>query len=136
MKVDGICHCGHITYEAEIDPDDVFLCHCTDCQTLTGSAFRLVVRVDEADYKQLTGEVKTYIKTAESGNLRAQTFCPECGTAIYATDAGDTDGPRFFGLRIATARQRDFLPPKRHFWHRSAQPWITDLDGLEVVGQQ
>ncbi len=136
MKVDGGCHCGQFTYEAEVDPDQVMLCHCTDCQTLTGSAFRVVVGIDEADFKLLSGELKTYVKTAESGRLRAQTFCPECGTAIYAADAVPGDGPNFVGLRIATARQRDSLPPKRHVWHRSAQPWITALDGLEVVETQ
>jgi len=39
MKIDGGCHCGYITYTAEIDPDKVGICHCTDCQTLSGSAF-------------------------------------------------------------------------------------------------
>ena len=43
MKIDGACHCGRISYEAEIDPADVTICHCTDCQTLSGSAFRTVV---------------------------------------------------------------------------------------------
>jgi hypothetical protein len=38
MRVDGGCHCGKITYEADIDPDKAGLCHCTDCQTLTSSA--------------------------------------------------------------------------------------------------
>lgn len=36
MKIDGGCHCGAITYEAEIDPNSVAVCHCTDCQTLSG----------------------------------------------------------------------------------------------------
>jgi len=40
MKIDGRCHCGLITYEKEIDPEKVMICHGTDCQTLTGSAFR------------------------------------------------------------------------------------------------
>ena len=39
MKVDGHCHCGEITFEAEVDPDAVNICHCTDCQTLSGTAF-------------------------------------------------------------------------------------------------
>jgi hypothetical protein len=39
MKIDGACHCGSITYAAEIDPQTVAICHCTDCQTLSGSAF-------------------------------------------------------------------------------------------------
>jgi hypothetical protein len=39
MKIDGGCHCGAIAYEAEVDPDRVGICHCTDCQQLTGTAF-------------------------------------------------------------------------------------------------
>ena len=39
MKIDGGCHCGYITYEAEIDADKTLICHRTDCQTLSGSAF-------------------------------------------------------------------------------------------------
>jgi hypothetical protein len=37
MKIDGGCHCGTVTYRADIDPGQVSVCHCTDCQTLTGS---------------------------------------------------------------------------------------------------
>jgi hypothetical protein len=29
MKIDGCCHCGYITYEAEIDPEKILICHCT-----------------------------------------------------------------------------------------------------------
>jgi hypothetical protein len=36
MKVTGGCHCGHITYEAEVDPMTVRVCHCTDCQKADG----------------------------------------------------------------------------------------------------
>ena len=42
MKVDGTCHCGRVTYAADLDPAGVLVCHCTDCQTLSGSAFRTV----------------------------------------------------------------------------------------------
>jgi len=40
MKIEGGCHCGNIVYQAEVDPNTVGICHCTDCQTLTGSAYR------------------------------------------------------------------------------------------------
>ena len=43
MKVTGRCHCGQISFEAEIDPAQVRICHCADCQTLTGTAFRTTV---------------------------------------------------------------------------------------------
>ena len=41
MRIDGQCHCGHVTYEAEIDPDIVSICHCGNCQRMTGSAYRV-----------------------------------------------------------------------------------------------
>jgi hypothetical protein len=72
MKVDGRCHCGHIRYEAEIDPDTVAICNCTDCQTLSGSAFRTVVPTKKGSFKLLQGELKIYVKTGTSGrNLSA-----------------------------------------------------------------
>jgi hypothetical protein len=48
MKIDGRCHCGYITYEAEIELEKALICHCTDCQTLSGSAFRVHAYTREA----------------------------------------------------------------------------------------
>jgi hypothetical protein len=42
MRIAGSCHYGAIKYEADIDPAQVCICHCTGCQTLSGSAFRTV----------------------------------------------------------------------------------------------
>ena len=53
MKIDGQCHCGFIRYEAEIDPGKVAICNCTDCQTLSGSAFRTVVPSEKGTFKVL-----------------------------------------------------------------------------------
>lgn len=128
MKIDGRCYCGFLTYEAEIDPAEVAICHCTDCQAFSGSAFRTVVPAREADFKLLSGAPKVFIKTAASGNKRQQVFCPECGTQIYATSAGE--GPKFFGLRVGTIRQRDQLVPRTQYWTRSAQPWVKKLDSM------
>jgi len=129
MRVDGGCHCGFITYEAEVDPDKVLICHCSDCQTLSGAAYRTVVFAPEADFTLLSGTPKVYVKTADSGNRREQTFCPDCGTPIYAAPSGG-DGPRILGLRVGAIRQRDALPPKRQYYCRSAQAWASDLSSL------
>src|SRR5881227_910405 len=75
MKIDGRCHCGFITYEADIDPEKVMVCHCTDCQTLSGSAFRIVAFTRENAFSLLSGEPKIYVKVAESGSKRSQAFC-------------------------------------------------------------
>src|SRR5262245_41579762 len=88
MKIDGQCHCGAVRYEAEIDPELVSVCHCTDCQALTGSPYRVTVPALAADV-QLSGKTKRYVKTAESGRQRFQHFCGECGSPIYATGEGE-----------------------------------------------
>ena len=135
MKIDGRCHCGAITFEAELDPATVGICHCTDCQTITGSAFRHVGFVPEADFRLLSGKPKAYVKTAESGIKRVLTFCPDCGTAIHSTDA-EGDGPKVYGVRLGAVAQRDMLPPKLQVWRRSAQPWVDDLQALPGIEKQ
>ena len=126
MRIDGACHCGEIRYEADVDPEKVALCNCTDCQTLSGSAFRVNVFVDDANLRFLSGEAVEYVKTGESGNKRVQAFCRSCGTGLYATSAGE--GPRVYGLRVGTSRQREQLVPKRQAWLRSQSQWLSDLD--------
>ncbi len=123
MKIDGKCHCGYITYEADVDPDEVYVCHCTDCQSMSGSAFRWSVPVGEEAVKLLSGEPKTYIKTADSGATSHQLFCPECASPLYSTSIGD--GPKFFNLGLGTARQRAELRPRVQSWCRSAQGWVA-----------
>ncbi|MEE2982786.1 MAG: GFA family protein [Gammaproteobacteria bacterium] len=134
MQIDGGCHCGHITYRADIDPERVVICHCTDCQALSGSAYRFVAFTREDALEILTGELKIYVKVADSGRERAQAFCPECGSAIYATSTGE--GSKVYGLRAGTIVQRAELVPRRQIWHRSALNWVEDLRALPRTAEQ
>src|SRR5581483_4061856 len=111
MKVTGSCHCGKISYEAEIDPAQVRVCHCADCQRISGSAFRANVTTLPGTLVLKSGAPKTYVKTAESGNRRVQAFCPDCGTHVWAAD--DVDQPSTVGLRVGTLDQRAELRPSR-----------------------
>jgi hypothetical protein len=130
MRVDGTCHCGYLTFEAEVDPATVEVCHCTDCQVLSSSAFRIVVPAIQGSFRLLSGEPTIYVKTAESGNKRKQAFCPKCGTPIYSapTDAGS----QYFGLRVGALRQRLELEPRAQYWIRSARPWLAHVSELEA----
>jgi len=129
MKIDGGCHCGYIAYEAEVDPDKVRICHCTDCQTLSGSAFRTVVFTDPGSFKLRSGEVAIYVKIAESGNERQQSFCPKCGTPIFSASLDD-DPNKVHSLGVGSVRQRDRLIPKQQSWMRSSQRWLDEMDAL------
>lgn len=134
MKVSGRCHCGNISFEAEIDPVQVRICHCTDCQTLSGSAFRVNVASLPGTFVLTRGAPKTYIKTADSGNKRAHGFCPDCGTPLWATTPDPN--PRSYGLRVGTLDRRAELKPARQGWCRSALPWSMDLTQVAQFERQ
>ena len=133
MRIEGRCHCGRITYEATVDPDTDSICHCTDCQTLTGSAYRANVPAPAETFVLLSGQPKIYIKTADSGTKRAHAFCPDCGTPIYSAAISD---PPTYSLRVGSIKQRAELRPKRQIWCRSALPWSMDLRAVEKRDRQ
>ena len=124
MRIDGNCHCGQITFEAEVDPESVTICHCTDCQRLTGSAFRVFLHADAAHFAILSGRPKSFVKTADSGNKRRHAFCSDCGTPIFSCAQ---QYPQRYSLRIGTITQRNALSPQRQMWRRSALNWIDNL---------
>jgi hypothetical protein len=129
MEINGRCHCGFITFEADVDPEEVRLCHCTDCQTLSGSAFRATVPTRQGAFTLRSGEVKNYVKIGTSGARRRHGFCPECGSPIYSTS--EDDGPKVYNLRVGTIHQRRELVPRTQIWCRSALPWTTDIKTQE-----
>jgi hypothetical protein len=128
MKIDGRCHCGYVTLEAEADPETVTVCNCTDCQTMSGAPLRAVIIIRPGAFVLLSGKPTEYRKTADSGNVRVQGFCPHCGTALYATSVDG--GPKAYNVRLGSVRQRNELPPRRQIFVRSQQGWVNDLNAI------
>ncbi len=116
MHIDGQCHCGRVTYRADIDPERVSICHCTDCQALTGSPYR-VTAICSAEQIRITGQApKIYARTGDNGRTRYQHFCGECGSPLFTSGEG---GPDDWGIRWGSIRQRNRLKPTRQIWCRS-----------------
>ena len=134
MKIDGSCHCGELKYRAEVDPAHAMVCHCTDCQVLSGTAFRsLVLSLPDA-FEMTAGTPKIYQKIAASGNAREQAFCGTCGSPLYSVAAGVE--PKVYAVRLGTVTQRDQLEPNRAIWCQSAQSWIGRLAALPQSAEQ
>jgi len=133
MKIEGRCHCGQITYEAIVDPEKVTICHCTDCQMLSGSAYRASVPAPRETFILRGGAPKIYIKTADSGTKRAHAFCPDCGTPVYSAAI---ENPPAYSLRVGCIRERAQLPPRKQIWCDSAVPWSKNLEDVEQSRRQ
>jgi len=131
VKITGGCHCGKISYKAEIDLENVVICHCTDCQSLSGSAFRTVAMSEESAFTFVTGDPKVYVKTGDSGNKREQAFCSDWGSPIYSSSVGD--GPKKYGIRLGTVDQRNLITPKKQKWFGSSQSWTQEVSSLPIT---
>ena len=123
MQIHGACHCGQATFTAEVDPARVMVCHCSDCQVLSGAPFRAIAAAP-IDTFNLQGTTKAYIKVAKSGNRRAQVFCPECGTPLFASAAENATS---VVIRLGCVRERAQLKPTLQLWQHSAMPWLAEL---------
>ena len=134
MHVDGSCFCGAIRFAAEIDPKRVGICHCTDCQTFSSSAFRVSVIVADEDFELLEGSPTVFEKTAESGARRELRFCARCGTHLWGT--GGRDGRVFHSVRVGALAQKAELAPRAQVWCRSAVPWLPELPGVHRIETQ
>ncbi len=125
MEVHGSCHCGAITYRAEADPENVYICHCTDCQKLSGSAFRVSALIPNSKFQLLTGEPRQYLKRADSGAIRRHMFCPNCGSPLYACP--HVENPEMLSVRVGCMDERRQLMPKRQAWCQSALEWVGNI---------
>ncbi|GKZ33558.1 hypothetical protein AbraIFM66950_003463 [Aspergillus brasiliensis] len=83
MSISGSCLCGGITYTAEVTEYMSALCHCTDCQKWTGSAFTSNAVVPRSSFKITKGTPSSYDSFGASGKVSRRFFCPTCGSSLY-----------------------------------------------------
>lgn len=128
MLTEGTCHCGQISFTAEIDPTQVVLCHCIDCQVLSGAPFRTVAEAP-ADTFKVSGSPKSYVFTQHARRM-AHYFCADCATPLYAKDEGNPDS---VVIRLGCIAQRAQLKPAVQIWLSSAAPWLAELGTLPTA---
>lgn len=120
-ELTGGCNCGAVRYTLRegmrLPP---YACHCTDCQTRTGSAFSEHMLFAEKDI-EISGPLTKGTMTQPSGAISTIHGCGECLARIYATN-NQTEG--FASLRCGTLDKSDEVEISAHFWVSSKQPWL------------
>jgi len=124
----GGCQCGTVRYQVTAPPVQTSVCHCTDCQKQSGSAFGMAVIVFEQDFRLVEGELHTFSGTADSGRRKFGAFCSSCGTRIYHQSALR---PGRISVKAGTLDDTAGLKPDVHIWAASKQPWVAIPDGVE-----
>ena len=121
-KFEGGCRCRHIRYAVTGAPKFSFACHCTDCQTLSGSAYSLGLAMDESDFALESGDLHCWSKTGSSGKPSHQLTCPQCATWI-ATQPESAKG--ILILRPMSLDAHAWFRPVAEIFTRSALPWAA-----------
>ena len=131
MQIDGGCHCGAIRFKAEIDPERVVICHCTDCQAMSGAPYRVNAPAPLLGF-DLEGEPALYEKIGSSGTRIVTAFCATCGAAIYSCKG---ENPRYVNIRLGGVRQRAELTPKAQGFCEAAMAWAFDIRAIPQIGR-
>jgi len=132
-KGTGGCACGGIRYEIEGEHKQLLVCHCTYCQTRSGSAFGMSLFLDGDALTITRGEPKIWRRTTDSGRAALTAFCPDCGTLIFGRPEWRPD---MLALKPGTLDDRSWLQPDVQIWTRSKQPWVTIPDDAVCFEQQ
>ena len=116
----GGCECGFVRYQFRGEPLTCYACHCTDCQSASGSAFSLSMLVQREDIQITSGEEAQHIFTMNH-DQRVRHHCGQCGAALWY---GGAEASELVALKAGTFDDTSWFQPIAHVWVRSAQAWF------------
>jgi hypothetical protein len=136
---EGGCACGEVRYRLLEDPLELHVCHCTRCQTVSGSAFVMCMPVHIRSLELLKGDPELVSFKSLDGLAKRHRRCPDCNSCVWGEIGG-----LVLALQAGTLDDTSWLDPIAHIWTSSAQPWVeipTDVllyekepeDNLELV---
>ena len=121
----GGCLCGAVRYEVRQAPSRTWTCHCTQCQRATGSAFTIVIAVPSDGFEILEGELRSVNFTSDSGRVRTNWNCAQCGSFMLAgSDPRLAPTKPNRAVAGGTLDDTSWLQPTTYYWVCKKQPWI------------
>jgi hypothetical protein len=113
----GGCLCGAVIFTVSGVPINVRVCHCQDCQRLTGSAF-FVRALYSRNVVNFTGELAEFLSSTDL----IRRFCPRCGSQIFAERKSRPDA---IAISLGSFDKLDGICPSEHIWGSDKQEWLS-----------
>ncbi|HEV2333983.1 MAG TPA: GFA family protein [Stellaceae bacterium] len=126
-QITGGCRCGQVRYSANAEPAFTGVCHCTNCQKESGTAFSVVIAVPQAALA-IQGSPKSYTSKGDSGKAVVAKFCPNCGSTLLSEPELM---PGMSIVRAGTLDDTSWLKPTMEIYCDSKQPWVELGGGLQ-----
>ncbi|MCF8069655.1 MAG: GFA family protein [Desulfobacterales bacterium] len=81
-KCKGSCLCGQVSYEAEIKNYEFYLCHCSRCRKITGSAHVSSLYLPSDQFDWISGEDLLVRYDIDEDETFSNCFCKICGSSV------------------------------------------------------
>jgi hypothetical protein len=116
------CCCGSLRAEVSGEPTFLGVCHCTQCQRRTGSAFGVGALFPKQKVR-VEGPSKVYVRGSDSGRKIEKHFCPDCGSTVfwYYLD----HFPDLIGIAFGAFADPSMPWPPVSVWEETRHPWVT-----------
>jgi len=121
-NMQGGCACGKVRFEAEVDNDEAYLCHCRMCQRATGSVSIAFKNMPRANVRWLSGP-----DWYESSPIASRPYCRECGTSLGFQFK---EGSQNLDLTVAAFDDPSRFKPMHHFGAESLHRAWLNTEGL------
>ncbi len=120
----GGCLCGAVRYEIDGGITSIWLCHCSKCRRVTGSAFHPTALCRAQGFRFTRGEAEIERYASASGYTTH--FCRRCGSPAPAPLAGSDS----LTLSLGTLDQDPGKRVIHHIFTGSQAPWYEIADEL------
>lgn len=115
----GGCLCGAVRFIVSTAPAVEGVCHCGDCQKVSGATHQTQLAVP-AEGVEITGETRAYMRPGDSGNIVTRHFCLCCGSPTHSTNAGM---PGMVFLRATHLDDPEAFAPAMEVYTASRPSW-------------
>jgi hypothetical protein len=80
-KLEGSCFCGAVSYKIKDNFTKLIVCHCVQCQSITGSSHALNLLTDMNNIVWLSGKDQL-VRYDDPERDFTKVFCSKCGSGL------------------------------------------------------
>lgn len=133
MNRTASCSCGQLALTVRGEPKMQGLCHCFECQKITGSNFLHHGYWERASVQEITGKSTAWRRASATGRWVENHFCPVCGSTLFSYAEFDPDS---ICISIGNFEDPSFPPPQYSVWERHKHPWVHVPDTCQAMDMQ
>ncbi len=130
--IKGACLCGSVRYQSDAKPLVMRACWCRLCQYIAAGNATINLAFP-TDTFSITGELRDYPSTADSGRIMHRRFCPTCGVHMFSEAE---ERPHLIIVRAGTLDDPSIVEIDANIWTKEAPNWAhLDPDICQFDGQ-